>query len=160
MPVSMSGDVAARVTAFLDAHHVMSLATWTPHGAHAANLFYCRDGFSLMWVSDAQTRHSLALEANPRVGATVAPDYCDFDQICGLQILGEAYCVIEPTERRFARTLLETRYPTLHDLLDGSALKDTYDAAEPYRLVPHEIVIIDNRRGFGSKDVLDFRSRQ
>jgi uncharacterized protein len=153
-----SGDVAARITAFLDVHHVMSLATCGPHGPHAANVFYARDRFSLLWVSDLQTQHSLALETNPHVSATVAPDYRDFDEICGVQISGNAHRITDAAERHRTRGLLEARYAFLQRLSDQPDVKQAYETAEPYQLVPHKIVIIDNTRAFGRKDVLDFRS--
>src|SRR6516165_1471022 len=67
-------DLADCIAEFLDAHHVMSLATCGPHGPHAANVFYARDGFSLLWVSDPQSTHSTNIGINPQVGATIAPD--------------------------------------------------------------------------------------
>ncbi len=154
---STSDDVASRITAFLDAYHVMSLATCGPQGAHAANLFYARDGFSLLWVSDPQTRHSVELETNPPVSATVAPDYRDFDEIRGVQISGDAHRITDASERHRARGLLEARYPFLQRLSDRLLVKQAYESAELYRLVPREIVIIDNTRGFGHKDALDLR---
>jgi uncharacterized protein YhbP (UPF0306 family) len=153
-----SGDTAARIAAFLDAHHVMSLATSGAHGPHAANLFYARDAFALLWVSDPQTRHSMELDADPRVAATVAPDYCDFDVIRGVQIFGEAHRIARASELRLARTLLEARYPSLQRLSDGSAVKQAYESAALYRLIPSRMLIIDNTRGFGHKDVLDFEA--
>jgi hypothetical protein len=152
----MSGDTAARIAAFLDAHHVMSLATCGPNGPHAANVFFGRDAFMLLWVSDPQARHSGELEIDPRVAATVAPDYCDFDEICGVQISGEAYRIVHASERDIARALLEARYPSLKHLPDRPPIKRAYESAELYRLVPRRMVIIDNKRGFGHKDVLDF----
>jgi uncharacterized protein YhbP (UPF0306 family) len=154
----MSGDVAARITAFLDTHRVMSLAVCGRHGPHAANVFYVRDRFALLWVSDPQTRHSLALEANPHVAATVAPDYRDFDEICGVQVFGDAHRVTDAAERHRARGLLEARYPFLQRVALHAPLKRAYEAAEVYRLVPREIAMIDNTRGFGHKDLLDLQS--
>jgi uncharacterized protein len=154
----LSGDTPARIAAFLDAHHVMSLATSGSHGPHAANLFYARDAFALLWVSDPQTRHSMELEADPRVAATVTPDFCDFDVICGVQISGAAHRIARASELRLARTLLEARYSSLQRLSDRSAVKQAYESAALYRLVPSRIVIIDNKRGFGHKDVLDFEA--
>jgi uncharacterized protein YhbP (UPF0306 family) len=154
----MSGDTAARIAAFLDAHHVMSLATCGPDGPHAANLFYGRDALALLWVSDPRTRHSMELETNPRVAATVAPDYCDFDEICGVQISGDAHRVAHASERHLTRTLLEARYPSLKRLFDRPTVKQAYETAELYRLVPRRMVIIDNKRGFGHKDTLEFEA--
>lgn len=153
-----SGELAACIAEFLDVHHVMSLATCGPHGPHAANVFYARDRFSLLWVSDPQTRHSVALETAPRVSATVAPDYSDFDEIRGVQISGEARRITDAAERHRARGLLEARYTFLQHLLNKPAVKQAYEAAELYRLVAHEIAFIDNTRGFGTKYLLDLRS--
>lgn len=150
-----SGEVAGRIAAFLDAHHVMSLATCGPDGAHAANLFYARDGFSLVWVSDPRARHSLALAGNAEAGATVASDCRDFPDIRGVQISGTAHRVDDSAERQCARALLQSRYPFLEQVADHSGVKRAYEAAEVYRLVPRRIVMVDNTRGFGHKDALD-----
>jgi uncharacterized protein YhbP (UPF0306 family) len=151
----MSVETASRIAAFLDAHHVMSLATTGPQGPHAANLFYARDGFALLWVSDPRSRHSAELEADPRVAATVAPDDQDFAAICGLQISGEAHRLRSTSHSGCARALLEARYPFLRHLSDRSDLQQAYESAELYRLVPRRLVLIDNRRGFGHKETLD-----
>jgi len=159
----MNSEVAARVTAFLDAHHVMSLATGGPQGVHAVNLFYARHiyashGFSLLWLSDPKTRHSAAIEADPKVSATIAPDYRDFNEIRGLQISAYAHRVTEDAERRRARDLLEARYAFLKALADHPSLNRASENAVLYRLVPRTIVMIDNTRGFGHKDTLEFES--
>ena len=155
----MSGETSTRIAAFLDAHHVMSLATCGPQGPHAANLFYARDGFVLLWISDPNSRHSVELKANSRVTATIAPDYHDFGEVCGMQIYGDADCIAGASEVQRARTLLKARYPFLKRLSDGPpAMKDAYESAELYRLDPHRMVIIDNRLGFGHKDTLDFKA--
>ena len=86
----MADELADRIAAFLDAHHVMSLATLGPDGPHAANLFYARDGFTLFWVSDPASRHSVEVGADTRVAATIARDYSDYATIQGLQASGRA----------------------------------------------------------------------
>jgi uncharacterized protein YhbP (UPF0306 family) len=151
----MSAETAFRIAAFLDAHHVMSLATSGPQGPHAANVFYARDGFALVWVSGPQSRHSAELEADPRVAATVAPDYQDFAKICGVQISGEAHRLHGASQLSRACALLETRYTFLRQLFDQSSIKQAYESAAFYRLVPRRVALIDNRRGFGHKEALD-----
>jgi uncharacterized protein len=151
----MSDDVAARIAAFLDAHHVMSLASCGPEGPHAANLFYARDGFSLLWVSDRRSRHSAELEAEPRVAATVASDYLDFGEIRGVQIHGRAER-LDGERERAARGLLEARYPFLQKIsLLPQALLSAYARVSFYRLAPERLVLIDNTRGFGHKETLE-----
>src|SRR5208282_2515604 len=152
----MSAETVIRIAAFLDANHVVSLATCGSDGPHAASVFYVRDGLALLWVSDPKSRHSTELEANARVAATVAPDYFEFDAIRGVQISGQAHVITDASERANARLMLQARYPSLKRLSEGPpALREAYQRAEFYRLEPAWLVLIDNTRGFGHKDTLE-----
>ena len=113
------------------------------------------DAFSLYWTSDPGTRHSLAIEHNPCVAATVAPDYEDFRAIRGLQIAGRAHRLSEAAEAARARELLRRRFPFLRELeAMPAALRAALDKAAYYRLDPELITLIDNTRGFGNKRAL------
>jgi uncharacterized protein YhbP (UPF0306 family) len=152
----MSAETAIRIATFLDANHVMSLATCGAEGPHAASVFYVRDGLALLWVSDPKSRHSTELEANARVAATVAPDYFDYDDIRGVQISGQARVITDASERANARLILHARYPFLKQMSESrSALGEAYQRVEFYRLEPTRLVLIDNSRGFGHKDILE-----
>jgi len=148
--------VSAQVAALLDRHHVMSLATIGPAGPHAANLLYARDGFSLMWVSDTASCHSVAVATSARVAATIAMDYADFSEIQGLQIFGWAFRIVDEPSQQHARRCLESRYPFLRTAeKTNKELRDAYQRAQFYQLKPSRIVLIDNSRGFGFKQVLE-----
>jgi uncharacterized protein YhbP (UPF0306 family) len=149
----MNSDLTARVMAFLDAHHVMSLATVGGDGLHAVNLFYARDGCALIWVSDPASRHSRHIEKRAEVAVTIARDCCSFPDVQGLQIRGRAWRMGHPQEQARARAGLEARYPFLQRT-EGK-LTNAYRRAQLYRLEPECIVLIDNLRGFGSKEVLE-----
>ena len=152
----MSAETVTRVAAFLDAHHVASLATCGLKGPHAANVFYVRAGLALLWVSDPKSWHSADLETDPRIAATIAPDYSDIDDIRGVQISGHARIIAGALDRANARLLLEARYPCVKQLFEGhSALREAYENIGFYRLEPARMVLIDNSRGFGHKDTLD-----
>jgi len=148
-------DLAARIEAFLDAYHVMTLATVGDSAAHAASLMYARKGFVLCWTSDPQSRHSLHLVREARITATVAPDYTDFRVIRGLQIAGRARRLDVDAEAEEARALLVGRYDFLAALPSGPpALRAAFEKAAFYALVPERITLIDNARGFGHKETL------
>ena len=150
-----NADQATRIAAFLDGHRVMSLATCGPNGPHAANLFYVRDGFALLWVSDPASEHSMHLSERARVAATIAAECRDCADIKGLQIHGEAWRIVQ-AEERSARSRLEARFTFLRQIGSGSAeLREAYDRAAFYRLQPSRIVFIDNERGFGFKEAMD-----
>jgi uncharacterized protein YhbP (UPF0306 family) len=155
----MNAETITRIDAFLDAHHVMSLATCGHNGPHAANLFYVRDGLALLWASDPQSRHSANLADNASVAATVAPDCCDIEEIRGVQISGHAHAIAGDAQRAYARRLLEKRYPPLKRLLESAAaLRDLSMRMAFYRLEPACMVLIDNSRGFGHKETLELET--
>lgn len=152
----MNDELTGRIAAFLDTHHVVSLATTGPNGPHAANVFYARDDLALVWVSDPKSRHSMELGTDGRVAATVAPDYVDFDDIRGVQISGYAHVISSAADGAKARALLEARYPFLKRLsIIPAALRKAYARVEFYRLEPKRMVLIDNSRGFGHKETLE-----
>jgi len=153
----MTDDLADRIADFLDVHHVMSLATQGPDGPHAANLFYARDGLALVWLSDPDTRHSHDVAADRRVAATIAPDYADFAVIRGVQVFGAARQLVAAEEQQRHRALLEARYPFLLRLKSGpSKLQEGYARAALYLLEPLRMTLIDNTRGFGHKETIEF----
>ena len=150
-----TSEVAERIARFLDANHVMSLATAGSLGPHAASLFYVRDGFGVVWVSDPNSRHSRDLEADARVSATVAPDTADYALVRGVQIHGTAHRVTDIDERRRLLALLVQRYSFLARPKDASAkMAAALDSAAVYRLEPLRVVLVDNSLGFGHKDTL------
>jgi uncharacterized protein YhbP (UPF0306 family) len=151
----MNAETATRIRALMDAHHVMSLATCGHGGPHAAHLFYVRDGFALIWVSDPKSRHSTDIEDDAAVAATIAPDCFDIDEIRGVQISGHAHAITAEA-RADARRLLEARYPRVKPLFGASsAMREVYARMQFYRLEPTRMVLIDNSRGFGHKDILE-----
>ena len=146
----------AEIKAFLAAHHTASLATVDDEGApHAANVLYATDEVALYWMSDTESRHSRHIEARPRVTATVAPDYSDFRLIRGLQIFGTARRLAGGESLVTARRMV-SRYGFLAELASGPvALRAAFEKAGFYCLEPQIITLIDNTRGFGTKDTLE-----
>lgn len=154
-----NSSLSQEIQSFLVAHHVMSLATYGAGGAHATNLFYACDGLALIWVSEPDTQHSLEIEVDPRVAATVAPDYSDFAAIRGVQIAGVARRILAADERMRHLAQLEARYPFLRQLASGPLkLREAFARTAVYRLQPARIVLIDNTKGFGHKETLEIQA--
>ena len=143
------------IVAFLASQHVVSLATVADGAAHAASVMYAPEGLSLLWTSDPATRHSLAIGRDPRVAATVAPDYTDFRFIRGVQIAGRARRLVDAAEAARARELLGRRFPFLRESDNAPpALRAAIGKAAYYRLDPESVTLIDNTRTFGDKRTL------
>ena len=151
----MDADTLKReIDRFLAAHHVVPLAT-AAVAVHAASVMYAPEGLALVWMSSLDTRHSRHLEADPRVAATVAPDYTDFRDIRGLQIFGRAQRITGVAAVARAMLLMTGRYGFLRELASGPApLRQAVERAGFYRLSPERITLIDNTRGFGHKETL------
>ena len=152
----MDTELGRQIGSFLAAHHVMSLATSGAGGPHATSLFYACDGLALVWVSEPDTRHSREIETDPRVAATVAPDFSDFASIRGVQVAGTARQIEATDDRKRHLAQLEARYPFLGHLAAGPLqLRQAYARTGVYRLAPARIVLIDNSKGFGHKETLE-----
>ena len=64
--------------------------------------------------------------------------------------------IVATEERGRLLGLLEARYPFLHQMAAGpEKLRQAYARISVYRLEPLRVVMIDNGRGFGHKEVLD-----
>lgn len=156
----MSGDsggsaALATARAFLDGHHVLSLALAGEGGfPHACSLMYANDGFVLYWLSDPAARHSRLIDARGRVAAmaTVAPDYADFRQVRGLQLAGEASRTTGSGEAAVALARLVGRYGFLKADGRAPAIAAALAKAVVYRLTVGRATYIDNTRSFGSKE--------
>ena len=110
-------DLTNRIAVFIDAHHVMSLATYGRTGPHAANLLYARDGLSLVWVSDRESTHSTNIGTNPQVSVTIAPA---LRRLSGRSTIKQAYSSAEAYRFVPARIIMI-------DNRRGFAHKDTLD---------------------------------
>ncbi|MBN1342298.1 MAG: pyridoxamine 5'-phosphate oxidase family protein [Phycisphaerae bacterium] len=153
-------DSRRRVREFLDRHDTMTLATVGPSGeARAAAVFYAVDDeLNLYFLSSPDSRHSLDLQRDPRVAATIQADGQDWREICGLQIEGTAHLVAGASETVRAARLFARRFDFLQGLLDDGvgevpvALRGPLAESRFHVLRPARFRLIDNARGFGHKE--------
>lgn len=147
-----SSDAALRI---LRTHTVLTLSTVYRSEPHAVSLMYASEGFTLYWVSDPRSRHSLALADSSRASVTVASHFTDFQTIEGLQCRGAAHKLGDKATREHGFQLLANRYEFLQEFLSGPAkLVRSLDLAAVYRFDPDEITLIDNSKGFGHKQAV------
>jgi len=151
----MNAGLRPRIEAFLQAHHVMSLATSGPQGPWSAAVFYANDGLLLYFLSAPGSRHSRDIEASGRAAAAIHKDVGDWREIRGLQLEGEA--------RRLAggeRAAALARYAAKFALLANLASAPREIAAalarvEWYCLAPRRVRLVDNTLGFGHREELE-----
>lgn len=142
-------DVRAEALAYLQGHHVVTLATAGPEGIWAAAVFYASDDFTLYFLSAGHTRHATAIAANPRVAATIQQDYRDWPAIKGIQLEGRA-TQLAGSARDDAIALYRQKYPFIAQPIP--ALVTALAKVNWYRLQPERLYFIDNSKGFGHRD--------
>lgn len=84
-------DIRNLVKSVLDKGYLMSLATVDENGPWVADIVYVfDDNFKIYWLSQESTRHSKAIQKNPKVAASITVSNNQGEQNIGLQIQGLA----------------------------------------------------------------------
>ena len=147
--------IRERTLAFLQAHHVLTLATSGEDGPWAAAVFYAARGFTLYFLSAAATRHARNLAARRRVAGTVQEDTADWRAVRGVQLEGTAR-LLAGAEAEQARAVYGAKFP----LVAGGAPPEIAAALERvgwYELLPDRLYLVDNAAGFGSREEVPLR---
>lgn len=154
----MNVSPAARVDAFLQVHHVMTLATVGEHGPWAAAVFYAPErtpaGRALVFLSSPRSRHAGHLARDPRVAVTIQRDYDDWPEITGVQAEGRVERV-DGDARERVRALYAQRFPLVARA--PARIAEALARVHWFRFVPARMYLIDNRLGFGHRDEVDCR---
>ena len=142
---------------FLAAQTTLTLATTNADNSpHACDVFYAHsDNFSLYFLSDPKTLHIQNLTREPHVSATIHGQSKGWQEIRGMQIVGEARRVDDLTERARGYKLYIAKYAFVVQWLPTVAalgqLHKQLGVVELYKLTPSWIRWIDNTQGFGHK---------
>ena len=130
-----------RIISFFKKHHVLTIATSVENEPWCASCFYVylEEENSLVFTTDADTRHGKEFLLNPSVAGTVVLETMILGKIRGIQFRG---IVSEPSDNQHARAKSSylKRFPV-------AALMDTH--LWIVRLT--YIKMTDNRFGFGKK---------
>ena len=149
-------ELRERIEAFLDAHHVMTLATRGPAGPWAAAVFYANDGLTLYFISAPSSRHSRDIEAGGAVAASIHAECSDWREIRGIQLEGSANR-LAGAARAAAALCYGKKFPLLANLAAAPAeIAAAMTRVEWYQVTPQRLRLIDNTRGFGHKEEFSF----
>jgi uncharacterized protein len=141
-----------RVLAFLEAHHVVTLASGGADGPWGAAVFYASRGFTLYFLSAPTTRHARNLSADPRVAATIQEDLADWRAVRGVQLEGRVR-ELAGEEAAEARRLFGEKFPLVASPAQAPpAITAALARVRWYEIVPARIHFVDNSAGFGHRD--------
>ncbi len=150
-PMSTREKMTAAIAAFLDAHSTMTLATLGPDGRPlAASLFYAsNEALRVYWVSGAQSRHSRALQQNPRVAMTVHNETWSWAEIAGVQLEGRVVVLPAGPTWQAAWERYLAKFPFAQEFQAEVSRSNFYE------LTPSWARLIDNGQGFGHKQEVE-----
>ena len=154
----MSDEAKKRAREFLGSISTLTLATSNSNEPWAATVFFAADSkFNIYFVSDHRTQHGRDMAANVRVAATINPEVDNWHDVAGLQVRGEA-SIVEGVERAKALAIYLKKFPQIDALFarpEGQheeTIAARLKAANFYKIEPEMIRVIDNEKGFGSRE--------
>lgn len=147
------------VREFLTAHTTLTLATVNDDGTpHACDLFYAHVGTTFYFLSDPKTQHVQNLMREPRVSATVHDKAHGWQEIRGVQMVGDAMYVTSRAERARAFAAYVRKYAFVRTMLPRIEMlghaHPKFGVVEVYKIAPRWMRWIDNTQGWGYKLVL------
>ena len=149
MPAPDKMQLMEEIREYLEAHHVLTLATCDEGGAWATPLFYVSDeALDLYFLSDPATRHCRAIVKNPEVSAAIHGGSTTWSEITGLQLHGWAGALDHEREEEYALAPYVGKFPFVMPLIPSEW------SHRLYRIRPQWLRLIDNSRGLGFKEEL------
>ena len=126
-----------KIAAFVQEHHVLTLATVAAAVPYATPLFYAYDPERnrFVFASAADTKHAKQLQQNPSVAAAIALETEAVGKIQGVQLTGVALSADDADRKCYYARFPYAR--ALQPLL--------------WRIEPDWMKLTDNRLGFGKK---------
>ena len=130
-----------RIIEFIQAHHVLSLATCDENVPYCSNMFYVflEKENALVFTSEEKTRHIQELIKNNKVAGSIALETEAIGLIRGLQFQGIMYKPDRTLKRKAIMAYLK-RFP--YAILKGAAV---------WMIELRHAKFTDNRLGFGKK---------
>lgn len=139
-----------KVLKILGDRRLASIATVRADGWPQSTMIgYANDGLLLYFLVSRQSQKFANLERDGRAALTIAGDYIEIADICGLSIAATVAEVRDIGPRETALRLLATRHPKFAELgMPGMA------TAALMRATPTIITVVDFSLGVGHADVV------
>jgi len=109
-----------RIVAFINEHHLLTLATSKDNKPYCCNAFYVfdKENNSLIFSSDSTTKHAKDFIANPKVAASIALETKVVEKIQGLQLLGEIIPIkqeeLQNAKKQYLKAFPYARFMNTH----------------------------------------------
>lgn len=160
----MTREELERVAAeLMDSVTTMTLACSVDDEPWAADVYFARQGFDLVFFSSPRSRHSRFFADNPRAAATVHGEYEKWQQIKGLQLEGSVKPIVGAVALGRATATYLKRYPFVREFLTNPASISREAVAKIskvglYVFSTRSVRYVDNSAGFGTRWKLEIEN--
>jgi uncharacterized protein YhbP (UPF0306 family) len=107
------------------------------------------DGSNVYFMTDSRTRKANNLMANPKVAFAVNADHKDWNEIQGVQMIGEAALITDENEVNQIMGMFAEKFPNLHDLPEDFDMR-------LFKIEPRFGIYIDNTASFGYRENVEY----
>jgi len=150
----MDDAMKRKITALLDGHRIMTIATLRPDGwPQATTVGYVNEGLALWFLCGLESQKARNLARDDRVSITIDHDTADLMAITGLSMAARAHRVTDRAEAEKVIAMLPLKYP---DAPPGTAqmkMPAPEDVAL-FRVVPEVVSVLDYTKGFAHTDLV------
>ena len=138
---------------FIDRYTTLTLACCFSNQPWAADVYYVRNEFDLLFVSSENSHHIQIIQQNPCVAGTIHGEYRSWREIKGVQMIGQVSPVSRLGEKSVASRIFCGKYDFAKELIENFEFifSKSKRALSFYKLQPSTIYYIDNSIKFGEK---------
>jgi nitroimidazol reductase NimA-like FMN-containing flavoprotein (pyridoxamine 5'-phosphate oxidase superfamily) len=147
-----SEDLKQKITALLDQHRIMTIATLRADGwPQATTVGYVNEGLTLYFLCGLNSQKAANLARDNRVSLTIDHDTPQIMEIAGLSMAARAQPITDRAEAERVLRMLPSKYPEQVGL---TLQMPTPDQVRLFRLTPVVISVLDYSKGFGHTDLV------
>lgn len=148
----MDDEIRRKITALLDQHRIMTVATLRADGwPQATTVGYVNEGLTLYFLCGLESQKAKNLARDDRISLTIDHDTADLMAITGLSMAARAHAVEDQVEAEKVLRLLPLKYPEAKPL---PMQMPTPDEVRLFRVTPTVISVLDYSQGFGHTDLV------
>jgi len=148
----MDDQLRRKISALLDEHRIMAVATLRPDGwPQATTVGYANEGLTLYFLCGLESQKAKNLARDDRLSLTIDHDTAQVMEITGLSMAARAQAVTDTAEAEKVLRLLMTKYPEQKSL--PLAMPRAEDV-RIFRVTPTVISVLDYSKGFGHTDLV------
>lgn len=148
----MDDEIRRKITALLDQHRIMTVATLRADGwPQATTVGYVNEGLTLYFLCGQESQKAKNLARDDRISLTIDHDTADLMAITGLSMAARAHAVEDRVEAEKVLRMLPLKYPEAKPL---PMQMPTPDEVRLFRVTPTVISVLDYSQGFGHTDLV------